>query len=70
VEIPAKAEDSYNLIEYLTYDNMMDIINKFGYTIIPNPHVNIFNLGKIIPESYRISKSLIRSFKTLTPNVN
>jgi hypothetical protein len=41
VTIPAKAEDCYNLLEYQGYDNMMDIINNFGYTIIPNPHVNV-----------------------------
>jgi hypothetical protein len=45
----------------------MDIINKFGYNIIPNPHSNIFNLGKIIPKSYRISKSIIYSFEDLSP---
>jgi hypothetical protein len=47
---------------------MMDIINEFGYNITPNPHVNLSDLGKIIPESYRIAKSKIPSFKTLTPN--
>jgi hypothetical protein len=46
VEIPVKAQDCYNLFEYLAYDNMMDIINKFGYNIIPNPHVKKFNLVK------------------------
>jgi hypothetical protein len=66
VAIPAKAEDCYDLIEYLGYDSMIEIINKFGYDIIQNPHVNRFNLGKIIPESYRIPKSKIYSFELLT----
>jgi hypothetical protein len=39
VAIPAKAEDCFNLVEYLAYDNMMNIINKLGYNIISNPHV-------------------------------
>jgi hypothetical protein len=45
---------------------MMDIINKYGYNIIPNPHVNIFNLRKIIPDSYGIPNSKIYSFEVLT----
>jgi hypothetical protein len=47
---------------------MMDIINKLGYDIIPNPHVNLSELGKINTESYRIPKSRIPSFTTLTAN--
>jgi hypothetical protein len=68
VAIPAFAGDCFNLLEYLAYDNMMDIINKFGYNIIPNPHVNTFNLTKIKSESYKIPKSNIRSFNMLTSN--
>jgi hypothetical protein len=68
VAIPAKAEDCYNFFEYQGYDSMTDIINKSGYIIIPNRHVNTYNLRKIIPESYRIPKSKIYSFETLIPN--
>jgi hypothetical protein len=68
VAIPAKPEDCFNLVEYLAYDNMMGIINKLGYNIIPNLRVNISNLSKIIPESYGIPKSKIRSFNMLTSN--
>jgi hypothetical protein len=68
VAIPAKAEDCFNLIEYLAYYNMMDVINKLGYNIIPNLHVNLFDLGKIKTASYRIPKSKIPSFSTLTVN--
>jgi hypothetical protein len=68
VTIPAKAEYCYNLLEYQAYDNMMDVINKLGYNIIPNPHVNLFDLGKIKYESYRITKSKIPSLGMLTAN--
>jgi hypothetical protein len=68
VAIPAFAGDCFNLLEYLAHDNMMDIINKFGYNIIPNPHVNMFDLKKIKSESYQIPKSSIRSFNRITPN--
>jgi hypothetical protein len=44
---------------------MMNIINKSGYNIIPNPYVNTSNLGKIILESYRIPKSKIYSFELM-----
>jgi hypothetical protein len=47
VAIPAFAGDCFNLLEYLAYDNMMDIINKFSYNIIPNLHVNMFDLKKL-----------------------
>jgi hypothetical protein len=53
VAIPANQGD-------LAYDNMMDIINKFGYNIIPNPHVNTSELNKI--------KSKIHSFQMLSVN--
>jgi hypothetical protein len=45
----------------------MDIISKYGYNIIANPHVNRFNLHTIFPECYRSPKSKIRSSQTLTP---
>jgi hypothetical protein len=57
VAIPAEVEDCFNLVEYLAYDNMMYIINKLGYNIISNPHVNMSDLKKTIKESYRIPKS-------------
>jgi hypothetical protein len=68
VAIPAKLEDCFNLIEYQVYDNMMDVINQLGYNIIPNPHVNMSNLGKIISEAYRIPKPKIPSYERLTSN--
>jgi hypothetical protein len=68
VAIPAKAKDCFNLVEYQTYNNMMDVINKLSYNIIPNPHVNISNSGKINFEYYCISNSKIRSFNMLTSN--
>jgi hypothetical protein len=68
VAIPAKPEDCFNPIEYLAYYNMMDVINKLGYNIIPNSHDNMSNLRKIISDSYRILKSKIPSFGRLTAN--
>jgi hypothetical protein len=68
VAIPAFAGVCFNIFEYLAYDNIMDIINKFGYNIIQNPHVNIFDFKKIKSESYHIPKSSIRSFNMVTPN--
>jgi hypothetical protein len=66
IAIPAEAEDCFNLLEYLPYDNMMDIINKLGYNIIPNLHVNTSELKKNKSESYYIPKSKVPFFNMLT----
>jgi hypothetical protein len=65
VAIPAKAENSYNLIKYQAYDSIIDIIYKHGFDITANPHVDRFHSSKIYSESYRVPKSGIHSFQML-----
>jgi hypothetical protein len=64
IAIPAKAEDCYNLIEYQVYYSMKNIINKFGYGIVPNSHVHNFNSLKIVSESYRVPDLRFIFFKS------
>jgi hypothetical protein len=65
ITIPAKAEDYYNEMEYQVHDNMMDIILRFSFDLIRNPHHNPSNKSYLFSKSSFILNEKITHYKKL-----
>jgi hypothetical protein len=68
IALPSKAENCYNEMEYQAFDNMMDIILRFGYDSIRNLLHDPSNKNYLFSKSYFLLSENITPYKKLKKN--